>query len=154
MPDTKIVETRQEYKKRRPRSLPRLLFQKLLMRVARVALLSKIRRFLYRWAGVTIAPRAFIGPYCYIEDNFPELVSIGPGAIVAVGVMLIAHDDSKDLIGEIQIGEKAFIGAGSIILSGITIGTGAVVGAGAVVTKDVAPGETVVGIPAKPVTTK
>jgi len=37
-----------------------------------------------------------------------------------------------------------------VVLQGLRIGAGAIVGAGAVVTRDVAPGTTVVGIPAEP----
>jgi serine O-acetyltransferase len=43
------------------------------------------------------------------------------------------------------------VGSGAQILGPIEIGEGAKVGANSVVTKDVAPGQTVVGIPAKPV---
>lgn len=53
------------------------------------------------------------------------------------------------LIGDIDIGPDAFIGARAIILPGVTIGEGAVVGAGAVVTRDVAPWTMVAGNPAK-----
>ena len=57
--------------------------------------------------------------------------------------------------GNVRIEDHAYIGAGAIIRQGIpgkplVIGRGAVVGMGAVVTKDVAPGETVVGNPARP----
>ena len=44
----------------------------------------------------------------------------------------------------------ASIGSGAVILCGLTIGAGARIGAGAVVTGDVAPGATVVGVPARP----
>ena len=50
------------------------------------------------------------------------------------------------------LGDRVFVGAGAKILGPVTVGTGARVGANAVVVKDVAPGTTVVGIPAKPVT--
>ena len=47
------------------------------------------------------------------------------------------------------IGDGAYVGSGALIRQGITIGAGAVVGMGAVVVRDVAPGETVVGNPAR-----
>jgi len=43
------------------------------------------------------------------------------------------------------------VGSGAQVLGPIVVGEGARVGANAVVTRDVAPGSTVVGIPAKPV---
>ena len=57
--------------------------------------------------------------------------------------------------GNVHIGDHAYIGAGAIIRQGtpdnpLVIGAGAVIGMGAVVTKDVAPGVTVVGNPARP----
>jgi sugar O-acyltransferase (sialic acid O-acetyltransferase NeuD family) len=52
--------------------------------------------------------------------------------------------------GNVTIGEAATIGTGANVLPGVTIGAGAFVGAGAVVTKDVEPGVTVVGAPARP----
>jgi maltose O-acetyltransferase len=51
----------------------------------------------------------------------------------------------------IRIGRNVWIGGGAIILPGITIGDDAVIGAGAVVTRDVAPGTTVAGNPARPI---
>ncbi len=53
--------------------------------------------------------------------------------------------------GPITIGDRVFLGQRCVVLGGVTIGDGATVGAHAVVTKDVAPGQTVVGIPARPV---
>lgn len=54
------------------------------------------------------------------------------------------------------IGDDVMIGAGAIVIGRVNqtlrIGDGARVGAGAVVTKDVAPGQTVVGSPARPLT--
>ena len=61
--------------------------------------------------------------------------------------------------GNVIIGDGAYIGTGAIIKQGqpgkpISIGKGAVIGMGAIVTKDVLPGVTVVGNPAKPLTSK
>jgi phosphonate metabolism protein (transferase hexapeptide repeat family) len=49
------------------------------------------------------------------------------------------------------IGHDVWIGHGAVIMPGVTIGTGAVIGSAAVVTKDVAPYEIVVGVPARPI---
>jgi UDP-2-acetamido-3-amino-2,3-dideoxy-glucuronate N-acetyltransferase len=43
----------------------------------------------------------------------------------------------------------AALGSGVVVLGGVRIGAGALVGAGAVVTRNVAPGETVAGVPAR-----
>ncbi len=58
--------------------------------------------------------------------------------------------------GNVHVGDHAYIGTGAVIRNGtpdrpLTIGEGAVVGMGAVVTKDVPPGVTVIGNPARPV---
>ena len=51
--------------------------------------------------------------------------------------------------GDIVVEDDAWIGFGSIIMSGVTIGKGAVIAAGSVVTKDVPPYAIVGGVPAK-----
>ncbi len=51
--------------------------------------------------------------------------------------------------GAVTIGNGAYIGTGACIRQGISIGEGAVVGMGAVVVKDVPPGATVKGNPAR-----
>jgi sugar O-acyltransferase (sialic acid O-acetyltransferase NeuD family) len=70
------------------------------------------------------------------ESVLRDYVSVFPGATVS---------------GNVTIGAGATIGTGANVLPGVTIGEGAFVGAGAVVTKDVEPGQTVVGSPAKPI---
>jgi len=49
----------------------------------------------------------------------------------------------------VHIGRNVWIGGGAIVLPGVSIGDDAVVGAGSVVTRDVPPGVTVMGNPAR-----
>jgi len=49
------------------------------------------------------------------------------------------------------IGDGVVIGAGACVLGPVTVGDGAMVAAGAIVIRDVEPGQTVAGNPAKPV---
>lgn len=96
---------------------------------------------------------------------YERKVSLGPD--VKVGFMvtilsttIVGYDVT---IGDYcQIGSFVFIGGGArigndvvihphaTVLPGVTVGDGAVVGAGSVVIRDVAPGTTVMGNPAKP----
>jgi acetyltransferase-like isoleucine patch superfamily enzyme len=58
----------------------------------------------------------------------------------------------KDLFQEglpVAIGNDVWVGSRAVVLGGIQIGDGAIIGAGAVVTKDVKPYSVVVGVPAK-----
>jgi len=76
-------------------------------------------------------------------------VSIGPEATI----LTLGHDPRSptfaDRGGDVDIGDRAWIGYRAIILPGVKIGEGAVVGAGALVTKDVDPYAIVVGNPAR-----
>jgi sugar O-acyltransferase (sialic acid O-acetyltransferase NeuD family) len=59
-----------------------------------------------------------------------------------------------NISGGVDLGEEVLVGTGAQILQYVRIGDNATVGAGAVVTEDVPAGETVVGIPAKPLKRK
>jgi len=68
-------------------------------------------------------------------------VRVGASSVVNPGV---------NLSGGVVVGERVLVGAGAVVLQYLSIGDGATIGAGAVVTHDVAPGVTVVGVPARP----
>jgi len=91
----------------------------------------------------------------------PEYVKIGNNVHFST-CTLIGHDGSiamlnraynvkLDSVGKIDIRDNVFIGFNAIIMPNVTIGPNAIVAAGAVVTKDVAEGDIVAGVPAKPI---
>jgi len=105
--------------------------------------------------GVQVAPDAqYIGPDCYIDDVYPELITVSAGAVVSFRVTIVAHDHVNDCVAAVVVEEGAFIGTGAIILPGVNVGANAVVAAGAVVAADVQAGGVVGGVPAKPIGTR
>jgi sugar O-acyltransferase (sialic acid O-acetyltransferase NeuD family) len=99
--------------------------------------------------GVFVGPRAVVHPRARVEAH----AIINSGAIVEHDCIVgeNAHlAPGAVLGGGAVVGPDALVGIGSRILPTLSIGRGAVVGAGAVVVRDVAPGEVVVGVPARP----
>jgi len=93
--------------------------------------------------GSIIQPQVRVGHHVYIStvSTLGHDVIVGDFASLHPGVQIA---------GDVVIERGSYIGMGAKILQGLKIGEGAVVGAGAVVTKNVEPGTTVVGIPARP----
>lgn len=84
------------------------------------------------WDGIRIGNNVFIGPnVTFCNDKYPK-----SGNKDFDCIQTIVEDDVS-------------IGANATILPGLRLGKGCVIGAGSVVTKDVKPGSTVVGNPAK-----
>jgi acetyltransferase-like isoleucine patch superfamily enzyme len=129
---------------------PRHACRKILGRVLPNLPGFKIRRALYRYLGCHIDPNVkFIGLDTYIDDVFPELITIESDVVISLKVMMIAHDDASHTVAPIRLCRGCFVGAGAIILPGVTIGEKSIVAAGAVVHQDVPPHSTVGGVPAR-----
>lgn len=89
--------------------------------------------------GVAIEDEVFVGHgVVFINDPDPRAASNGRPQTDADWRMVLT-----------RVCRGASIGSGAVILGGVTIGAGALVGAGAVVTRDVSPGDVVVGNPAR-----
>jgi UDP-2-acetamido-3-amino-2,3-dideoxy-glucuronate N-acetyltransferase len=99
----------------------------------------KISSHTFVCEGVTIEDDVFVGHgVVFINDPRPRATA---------GGRLQTEADWQVVPTTVKRG--ASIGSGATILCGITIGEDAMIGAGAVVTKDVAPGATVAGVPAR-----
>jgi acetyltransferase-like isoleucine patch superfamily enzyme len=113
---------------------------------------------------VEIQRGAAVGRRCRIQSHtfVCEGVTIGDEVFVGHGVMFVndKYPRARNPDGSEQteadwrllrtvVEDGASIGSGAVVLGGVRIGTRALVAAGAVVSRDVAPGETVVGVPAR-----
>jgi UDP-2-acetamido-3-amino-2,3-dideoxy-glucuronate N-acetyltransferase len=84
------------------------------------------------WDGLRVGNDVFIGPnVTFTNDKYPK------------------SQNTSFKLAMTWLEAGASIGGGATVLPGIRVGAGATVGAGAVVTKDVPPGATVAGNPAK-----
>jgi serine O-acetyltransferase len=116
-------------------------------------LINHLARFL---TAIDIHPGAVIGKRFFIDHGFTvigETAEIGDDVTIYQNVTLGGTNPHEGQSGKRHptLGDRVVIGSGAQILGPIAIGEGARVGANAVVTKAVAPGATVIGIPAKPI---
>jgi len=127
-----------------------------------------VRREAFGDGTIVIGDDVYIGDDCIL--SCAERVEIGARTLLGHGVQIfdnnshpteaagrardwhaIMNGGAREQIDSapVLIGEDVWLGFGSIVLKGVTIGDAATVGAGSVVTRDVAPGATVVGNPAR-----
>lgn len=86
--------------------------------------------------GVVVGDHVSFSPSCTVghDSVIEDYALIAPGAVIS---------------GFVRVGRSSYVGASSCIRQRVTLGAGCLVGMGAVVLQDVAPGETVVGNPAR-----
>jgi len=118
----------------------------------------KIGTFVEIQKGVKVGNRCKISSHSFLCEGvtLEDGVFIGHGVTFTNDRFPRATNDAGELQGEADweciktlIKTGASIGSGSTLLCGITIGERAIVGAGSVVTKDVPPDTIVAGNPAR-----
>lgn len=93
-------------------------------------------------AQAVINARAKIGAACVVNTS----ATIDHDCVIGSGVHV---SPGANLAGGVSVGEAAWIGIGASVTNNVSIGAAAIVGAAAAVVGDVAPNQTVVGIPAR-----
>jgi serine O-acetyltransferase len=116
-------------------------------------IVNHFSRFL---TAIDIHPGAKIGKNLFIDHGFVvigETSVIGDNVTIYQGATLGGTNPTNGLAGKRHptIGNDVIISLHAAVLGPISVGDGAKIGANAVVTKDVQPGATMIGIPAKPV---
>lgn len=106
---------------------------------------------------VRIGDRTVVGRHTMITAK--NSIRIGNDVLIGAYVQIIDHGhgiapgkpirEQSAVIGEIEIGNDVWIGAGAKILNNVKIGDGAVIGSNAVVTKSVEANAIVGGVPAQ-----
>ncbi len=90
-----------------------------------------------------LGPGAKMGHFSYLGDT-----EVGRDANIGAGTITCNYDGENK--HPTIIGTGAFIGSDTMLIAPVKIGHGARTGAGSVVTHDVAAGEQVIGVPARP----
>ena len=100
----------------------------------------KIQSHTFICDGVEIQDEVFVGHgTMFINDKFPR----------ATNERGELQTEADWTLLPIVVERRATLGSGAIVMGGVRVGAAALVGAGAVVTRDVAPGELVLGVPAR-----
>jgi len=108
----------------------------------------------YNWvvqnvSGLQLGFKTDIGAFTYINAKYnitiEDLVQIGSHC----SIYSISTIDEKQ--GPVVLKKNCRIGSHSIVMPGVTIGENAIVGAFSFVVNDIPPGETWVGVPARPI---
>jgi bifunctional UDP-N-acetylglucosamine pyrophosphorylase/glucosamine-1-phosphate N-acetyltransferase len=140
---------------------PRTLVWASVLEEASVAEDSQIGPYAHLRPGADVGPRCRIGNFAEIkrsrigagtqQHHFSYIGDADVGEDVNVGAGSVTANFDGTTKHPTTIADGVKLGVDTMMVAPVTIGEGATTGAGAVVTRDVAPGKTVVGMPARPI---
>lgn len=112
---------------------------------------NSIRVVMYRLCGYKIGGGGgFIGMRCYLDDMCYENIEIGNNVVISYGVYFACHGKNQRH-HKIVIRDGAYIGMRAMIIArkDIEIGENAIIGAGTLINKSVPANKTAVGVPCR-----
>lgn len=102
-----------------------------------------LRPWLHKIRGTRIGKGVWISQLVYIDELYPEAVTIGENSTIGLRTSIFTHfhwgERKVGGYSEVVIGKNVFIGPHCLILPNVHIGDGSVIKGGTVVTKDVPP---------------
>ncbi|GAA0676930.1 acyltransferase [Natronoarchaeum mannanilyticum] len=131
----------------------RVMLNYLVIVVCRISPSLRLKSWLLRRIGVTVGEGVSWGLESTPDVFWPDRITVEDHAIVGYDATILCHEFLQDeyRLGDVVVGERAMIGAGAVVLPGVEIGAGAQVAANSLVAEDVPPGQTVAGVPARPI---
>jgi acetyltransferase-like isoleucine patch superfamily enzyme len=107
--------------------------------------------WILRRRGVKIGQNVYISAGVWIDPLFPDLLTMENDILIGVGARIATHEFRIDTFraGRVTLRSGSVIGGFSLIRNGVEVGEGSTVGGGAVVDRNVPPGTTVIGNPAR-----
>lgn len=101
-----------------------------------------MRPRMHRLRGARIGSAVWISQYVYLDELYPEAISIGDNSTIGLRSSIITHlhwGPRRSVGGfkEVVIEQNVFIGPHCLILPGVRVGEGSVIRGGTVLTRNV-----------------
>jgi acetyltransferase-like isoleucine patch superfamily enzyme len=109
------------------------------------------RQYLNRAWGMDIGEDCMVSFSSRLDRTYPRGIHIGDSTAINFGVVVLAHDYTRNMHVDTWIGRQCQIGAHAFIMPGVRIGDNCVVAPASVVMRDVPPNTLVAGNPARPI---
>jgi acetyltransferase-like isoleucine patch superfamily enzyme len=118
--------------------------------------LNGLRVAMYRMCGYKIGKNVFIGMRCYLDDLEPKMFTVEDNVTISYGCFFACHGYKQEhtpitLRGGAYLGMRCTVVSGK---NGVTIGEKAVIGACSLIISDIPNNVTAVGSPCKPIIPK